>query len=115
MIDQAEVLVDKIKADHPGDEVRVRAYTDPSRAATNRPCVLVSPPTIDFSRRSATWTLAVLASKGTGGRDTWDELDVLVAAVVRRLPVETARPSAYFLTKSVGNVPAYLLTVTTSH
>lgn len=93
----------------------VPAYTDPAKAAAMRPCVLVTPPVVSWQTKSATWTLAALTTHDAGSEDAFRDLDATVAKVADVLDVESARPSAYYLTKDAPSVPAYLLTYTTSH
>jgi hypothetical protein len=94
----------------------VPTYTDPAKAAANRPCVLVTPPVVSWQTKSAVWTLAALTKHDAGSEDAFRDLDATVAKVAAALDgyVESARPSAYYLTKDVPSVPAYLITLTTS-
>lgn len=89
----------------------VPATVDPAEAAAMRPCVLVTPPSIDYSALTNTWRLAALAGTSTGNRQALDQLDQLVQQVIELLPVEAADPAQYALTPEVGAVPAYLLRV----
>ena len=91
----------------------VRAYVDPAKAAANRPCVLVAPPTIDYVARANRWRVVLLASKPLGSLAALAELDELLQSVQPTLDVERAEPAAYNLTPETGPLPAYLLTVTT--
>lgn len=91
------------------------ATLDPAQAATSRPCVLVTPPALDHSARTATWQLAALSGHSTGSLAALTELVDLVELVDTVLAVEAATPASYALTPDVGAVPAYLITVTTSY
>lgn len=95
------------------DRAEVRATHDPAKAETNRPCVLVTPPSIDYSARTNTWSIALLSSKPTGSLAALAELDELLQAVLPVLDVETANPASYALTPETGTVPAYVLRITT--
>jgi hypothetical protein len=107
--DQAAAIAKKIT-----DDTDAFATVDPGEAASNRPCILVGPPRLDW--RSApmggplvTWTLVALASKPTGSVEALNELDALMEAVVDLLPIETAAPARYPV--GTEQVPAYLLTL----
>lgn len=91
----------------------ITATTDPSKADTNRPCVLIAPPTMDYRARTNTWPVVLLSSRPTGSLAALRELDQLLQAVAPVLDVETATPASYALTPEAGTVPAYLLRVTT--
>ena len=90
-----------------------KAYTDPAKANTNRPCVLIAPPTIDYSARANSWPVVLLSSKANGSLAALRELDQLLQAVAPVLDVESATPASYALTPETGTVPAYVLRVTT--
>lgn len=103
MVDLAEQLTtDDVMATH-----------DPSVAASNRPCLLVAPPSMDYSERTNTWSIVALSSHPAGGLDALDELDGLVRHTYDVLHVETATPASYALTPETGTIPAYLMRVTT--
>lgn len=108
LITDAETLAARVRV-----AAKVRATHDPAVANTNRPCVLVAPPTIDYARRTNTWSVVLLASKPTGSLAALAELDQLLQAVVPVLDVETATPASYALTPETGTTPAYVLRVTT--
>lgn len=91
----------------------IPATHDPARAATNRPCVLVPPPSIDYTAKANTWRLAALASHPGGTLDALRQLDELVVAVTELLDVETAEPGSYVLHGGAEPVPAYVLRLTT--
>lgn len=91
------------------------ADTDPAWAATNRPCVLVTPPTLDNAARAATFELAALSAHAGGTEAALLELGDLHDAVDAVLNLDGARPAAYALTPETGAVPAYLLRLTTSY
>lgn len=95
----------------------VKAYTDPDKAASNRPCVLVTPPLIDWTTRAATWQLAVLTSHDVGSEAAFRQLDETLADVAAALvdTVERATPTSYYLTKQYPQVACYLAQITTSH
>lgn len=93
----------------------IQATTDPAWADTNRPCVLVAPPSIDYVDRSVTHRIIALSSHPAGTLAAVDQLDALVTAVEAVLNVESAEPISYPLTPAIGLVPAYLIRTTTSH
>lgn len=99
------------------EEKGLRAYTDPDKAASNRPCVLVTPPLIDWQTRAAVWQFAVLTSHPVGSEAAWKQLDDTLAALSAALDnrVERAQPTAYYLTAAHPQVPCYLAQVTSSH
>lgn len=92
----------------------IRATADPAQAETNRPCVLVAPPTLNLPARAVEHRLFALTSHPAGTTAALAQLDVLVTAVVELLPVERAEPTSYALTPASDPVPAYLLTLTGS-
>ena len=101
-----------------GDGKKVKAYHDPQRAMSNRPCVLIGLPTVagiptlaDGGLQILTWEFLALASKDTGALSTLHELEDLVSAVASVFDVETARPATYKPSKD-ASVPCYVLTVT---
>jgi len=104
----ADALVDQLV------DAGIVATADPSVAAANRPCVLVTPPAIDYTQRTDTWRLAALSSHPAGTLAAVDELDQLLDQVEPVLYVEAADPASYALTAGTV-VPAYLIRVTTSH
>lgn len=108
-VTDAEELRDQLLA------ADVPATIDPAWASTNRPCVLVTPPAIDWTARSLTWRLAALSAHGTGSLAALVELGDLIERVADVLDVEGADPASYALTPETGTVPAYLIRVTTSH
>lgn len=108
LIAAAQALADRVTA------AGVSAYVDPAKASANRPCVLVTPPTIDYVTRANTWRLVALSGRQLGSLEALDELDDLVVALAGSdLPIERAEPASYVLTPDAGPTPAYLLTVTT--
>jgi hypothetical protein len=106
ILDEVAEAVAKLAA---GD---VSVTADPAEAETNRPCVLVAPPTLDYATRTLTHRLIVLAGHDDPTLDAFAQLADLVDTVDAVLPVERAEPTTYPLTQSSGAVPAYLLTVT---
>lgn len=108
IVTAAEQLAAQLTAD-----AGVVATTDPARADTNRPCVLIAPPTMDYSARTNTWPVVLLSSKANGSLAALRELDELLQLVAPVLNVESATPASYALTPEVGTVPAYVLRVTT--
>jgi hypothetical protein len=112
IVTEATALAEIVAAELPGAPT-VRAYVDPTQAAANRPCVLIAPPRMDYTRRANLWRVVCLASSGSGTLAALDELDELVQAVTARLVIETADPGAYALTPELGTVPAYVCTTTT--
>jgi len=93
------------------------ATDDPTWAATNRPCVLLAPPAIDwttgtYAGPSVTWRLVCLSSHAAGTLAAWDQLDDLVDQLdAAGVNVERADPVTYAL--GADTVPAYLVTTTT--
>jgi hypothetical protein len=104
----AQQLAQRLK-----DDAGIAATADPGWAANHRPCVLVPPPAIDYTRRLNTWRLVALAGKDHGDLDSLRQLDELVRAVVAVLPIEAADPGSYVLTGGGAAVPAYILRMTT--
>lgn len=90
------------------------ATDDPAEAVTNRPCVLVAPPTIDYTTREVTHRIVALSSHAAGTLAAVHQLDQLVDAVAQALDVERATPIGYPM-GDAGVVPAYLITTTTTH
>jgi hypothetical protein len=97
----------------------VFATADPQEAASNRPCVLVAPPRLDYAggtfpgRPIVTYTVVCLSSSASGDAGALEEFPPLIDAVTAAVPqVETATPSAYQLATDKPQVPAYLLTFT---
>lgn len=91
----------------------IKATHDPAKAATQRPCVLVPPPAVDYVRRTNTWRLALLAGQPAGTLAALRQLDELLTAVVDQLPVEAADPGSYVLSADLPAVPAYIVRMTT--
>lgn len=111
-IDEAGEIVAELKA------AGIVATIDPQEADTNRPCVLVPPPTIDWTAGTMAgpakaWRLIALASGGTGTLLSWQELDELLSQIEPVAHVETAEPIGYVLTPATGPVPAYAIRITT--
>lgn len=111
-VEQMQQLAQAIKGD-------VFATADPEEAAANRPCVLVTPPTLDYAAGTLdgapllTYRVACLSSRAVGDASALEEFPPLIDAVVAAIPdVETATPSAYQLATDKPQVPAYLLTFT---
>ena len=108
---EALAIVDELRA------LDVNAGADPAWASTNRPCVLVAPPVIDWTAGTIagpqrTWRLVCLASHPAGTFAAWDQLDELVAQLeAAGVNVERADPVSYAL--GADTVPAYLVTTTT--
>lgn len=106
---RAQAIVDLVKSD--GGPF---ATTDPQEAASNRPCVLVGPPDLDFTAGTYAgpltgWRLVALSAQALGTVEALDELERLVEAVLDVLPIETARPGRYPLGSDI--VPAYVITL----
>lgn len=96
------------------DTAGVAAFLDPAVANTNRPCVLVAPPSVDYSTREVTHRIVALSSHPAGTFAALAQLDELVAQVEDVLHVEEATPISYPLTP-LDLVPAYLIRTTTTH
>lgn len=111
-IDQGKAIVAELTS------AGVRATIDPGEAETNRPCVLVPPPTVDYQAGTMagpalTWRLFALSSHATGTLAAWGELDGLLEDVAQLVTVEVAEPLGYVLTPATGPVPAYSIRFTT--
>ena len=113
IVTDAQALADKITQGTAEPGPAVFATVDPAAAATNRPCVLVAPPTMDYSQLTNVWPIVLLSSHPIGSLDALVQLDQLLQAVVPILSVESAQPTAYQLTPETGPTPAYLIRVTT--
>lgn len=107
LLGAAQQLADQLTA------AGIAATVNPSAAVNLRPCVLVTPPRVDYVAGANTWQLAALAAGNLGDLAALEQLDQLVRAVVELLPIEAADPAGYTLTPEVGAVPAYLLRLTT--
>lgn len=107
LVPAAQQLADRLTA------AGVPAVVDPAVADVRRPCVLVAPPTVDYTEQLTTWRLVALAAASSGSLAALQQLDELVAGVVGSgLPIERAEPGSYALTEA-GAVPAYVLRMTT--
>lgn len=101
------------------DGGQASAYTDPGKAAANRPCVLIAPPSLDWTEGTfvapgVTWRLICLTRHDTATLAALDELADLIDACTDALPaIDRAEPSSYALT-ATARVPAYVLTLTTT-
>jgi hypothetical protein len=91
----------------------IAATDDPARAETSRPCVLVTPPTVDYRACSSSWRLVALSSHPAGTLAAVEQLDQLVTEVAELLPLDTAEPASYSLTPATDPLPAYVLRLTT--
>lgn len=91
----------------------VPATDDPTRAGVTRPCVLVGPPTLNYTDRSTTWRLVALSSQPAGTLAALEQLAELVEDVAELLPVESAEPASYSLTPASDPLPAYVMRLTT--
>lgn len=94
----------------------VKTYVEPGKAASNRPCVLVAPPSIDYVTRSVSWRLVALAGTDEPSFRAFEQLAELVAGVVEHnpVPIEAAEAASYPLIPERAPIPAYLLRFTTS-
>lgn len=109
------VLMQEI-ADRLNDaEAPILATIDPVEAANNRPCLLVTPPVVDYAAGTFTtpeWQHRVMAIAGVS---RWDldavhELTTLLEHAAEQLPeLQRAEPTLYRITES-QQAPAYLLT-----
>ncbi len=92
----------------------IPATHDPARANTLGRCVLVPPPSIDYSTGANVYRLACLSDKPAGSLDALRDLDGLVQALYAHEHVypETAEPSSYVLTANGKPRPAYIVTIT---
>lgn len=117
ILDDAQEIVDLLNAplNVDGELVPVpsRAYTSPADAVGNRPCFLVTPPSLDLTQRRATWRVVALSSEPRGSFEALEELVALVEHAENRLPIEAADPASYVLTPE-HTPPAYLLRLTTT-
>lgn len=107
LTDQAAALAQQLV------DAGVRATHDPTKAQTTRPCVLIAPPSYDYTQRLATWRVVCLASTDAPNLRAFEDLAALVDQVEAVLPVEQADPVQYPLA-SGSTVPAYVLRVTTT-
>lgn len=92
----------------------VRAYVDPSKAWGNRPCLLVAPPTIDWTEGAmggaagVEWRVLALSRYAAGELDAVAELSVLVNAANEVLELERATPARYSPNAKNEPVAAYV-------
>lgn len=113
ILDDAKAIAQQLVA------ADIRATVDPGQAESNRPCVLVAPPTLDWTAGTLagdpgkSWRLICLSSYATAGLESLAELDELVDQVVAVANAETAEPIGYVLTPATGPVPAYVIRITT--
>lgn len=93
----------------------IKATHDPTRAAVLRPCVLVAPPSIDYTTRANVWPLVCLSGQRHGSLQALTELDQLLQALgaVAGVHPEDATPAVYTLSTDLPAVPAYIVTITT--
>lgn len=94
-----------------------KAYTDPAEAVNNRPCLLMAPPTLDYTAGTMTgpavrFRILALSGYEAGTYEALAELDDLIAAANDSLAIERAEPIQYPLNPANGRVAAYLLTTT---
>lgn len=94
-----------------------KAYTDPADAVNNRPCLLMAPPTLDYTAGTMTgpavrFRIIALSSYDVGSYEAMAELEDLIEAADSSLNVERAEPIQYPLNTGNGRVAAYLLTTT---
>lgn len=98
----------------------IRAYIDPATAVNNRPCVLIGPPSSDYtglsaiSGRTRLYRLRCLSSAAAGDSRAWEELDALETSVVDVLNVETSEPMSYRISEDKPLIPCHTLTVRTT-
>lgn len=96
----------------------VAAFTSPADAFANRPCILVAPPTIDYTGGTLDsgplllWRLVALSSYEAGNAAALAELMVLVDAAADAVDLDRATPTSYQLTADGKRVAAYLCTTT---
>lgn len=93
-----------------------KCYTDPGKAAANRPCLLVAPPSVDYVRRTVAWRLVALAGTDEPSLRAFRDLDELVAFAHENnlVPIEAAEAASYPLIPDRAPIPAYLIRFTTS-
>ena len=110
ILDDAATLAATLKA------AGVRAFTDPRAAVDQRPCVLVTPPSIDYTTRAVTWRLVCLSGDDQPTLRGWEQLDTLRQAVVEHnaVPIEGVDPAPYSIGSERPPIPALLLRCTTS-
>lgn len=94
-----------------------KAFTDPAEAVNNRPCLLMAPPTLDYTGGTMTgpavrFRIIALSSYDVGTFEAMSELEDLIDAADASLDVERAEPIQYPLNTANGRVAAYLLTTT---
>lgn len=101
---------------HDPEGAGVRAYHDPAVAMSNRPCLLVTPPVLDYGSGVADgtpgneWRVVALSSKPIGSLAAVVELDPLVEHARDVLDVERVEPGRYQLDPKNPPVPAYICT-----
>lgn len=93
-----------------------RATTDVNAVTALAPCVLVSPPRLNFAEGGyagplATWRLLVVAGTADETR-AWSQLDDLLEQLADLLPLDTADPASFVLPGASDTRPAYAATYT---
>lgn len=107
LTDRAEELAAEIRA----EDATIQVVTDPAHVLANLPCVLVTPPRVDYVARAITWRLVVVA----GGPGTWagfQALDQLLEKLAAVVPLDSAEPNQLQLPNVGDPVAAYTATYT---
>lgn len=92
----------------------IQATTDVQALGAQLPAVLVGPPVLSDpvgAGWTATWRLLAVAST-PDALAAWGQLDQLVEAVTRELPVERCEPVSFAAVPGTDPLPAYALTFT---
>lgn len=96
-----------------------RGYTSAAKAHNNRPCLLVAPPTLDWSQAvlsgegiGVTWRLLLLSSHEAGSDEALAELLPLLARAADVFDLERAEPVQYPMTPGGKRIAAYAATTT---
>jgi hypothetical protein len=109
-------LVDLLDARN--EDPPILATLDPVEAHNNRPCLLVVPPTVDYTGGTFTspnheCRVMALARSSVFGLDAVDEIAALLDHAETLMPdLQRAEPTLYRLTPET-QVPAYVLTFDT--
>lgn len=85
------------------------AITDPAHVSANLPCVLVAPPRLDYSAKTASWRLLVLGP-GLATLAAVSATADLLELVESVLPVELAEPGSYAVGGGTELVACYVAT-----
>lgn len=96
----------------------VSASHDPAWAHKNRPCILVTPPVLDYARGTldgtpeVTWRLIALANLAPGTLDAVEQLDALVEHLDTVVGITFAEPARYTIAAKEAPIAAYICQTT---